>query len=59
MRKALVQHFGDRLRIGIEIERGAHAPDHERQHLAERFAHAQQQLRSLVIEGRFDPGPCV
>jgi hypothetical protein len=32
------------MRVGVEVEGRAHAADHQRQHAAQRIAHAQQQL---------------
>jgi len=49
-RKRVVQHRVDRDRVGVQVERGAQAVDHLRQHLAQLVAHAQHELATRLIE---------
>jgi hypothetical protein len=55
VRKGAVQHGVDGLRVGVQVQRGAQPADHQRQHLAQRIAHAQHHLAAGFVKLAHQP----
>ena len=55
LREARMQRGVDGLRVGVEVEQRAHTANHQRQHLAQRIADFQPQLRARLVEAKAQP----